>query len=183
MAKPLPQVYRICPSPPFEKRALQVLNTHGQSVLGALKRPVRALVLQNYRQRLWDHYTQPSSFCLTRCCVTSEKWYMTGCTLLGHFICNVKCMSLKSPQNKMVKSNLIISKFSDKKETVEMDELSQSVSVEMKPISEKRLFINLFLSSSVKAGFDRKCSVFFFFLSKGKWKRQIYGALTVVSVG
>lgn len=47
-----------------------------------------------------------------------------------------------------------------------MDELSRSVSVEMKPISEKRLFINLFLSSSVKAGFDRKCSVFFLFTQR-----------------
>lgn len=71
---------------------------------------------------------------------------MSGCTLLGHFICNAKCMGLKSPQNEMVKSNLIISKFSHKKETLEMDELSQNVSVEMELISEKRLFINLFLS-------------------------------------
>lgn len=68
----------------------------------------------------------------------------------------------------MVKSNLIISKFSHKKETLEMDELSQSVSVEMELISEKRLFINVFLSSSVKAGFDRKCSVGFVFLPEGK---------------
>lgn len=84
----------------------------------------------------------------------------------------------------MVKSNLIISKFSHKKETLEMDELSQSVSVEMELISEKRLFINLFLSSSVTSGFDRKCSVgSLFFFTQGKWKRQIYGALTVVSVG
>lgn len=75
-------------------------------------------------------------------------------------------MSLKSPQNEMVKPNLIISKFSHKEETLEMDGLSQSVSVEMELISEKRLSINMFLSSSVKAGFGRKCSVGFFFYPK-----------------
>lgn len=43
-----------------------------------------------------------------------------------------------------------------------MDGLSQTVSVEMKLVCERRLFINMVLASSVKTGFDRKCSAFFF---------------------
>lgn len=61
------------------------------------------------------------------------------------------------------KSNLIISKFSHRKERLEMDGLSQTVSVEMKLVSERRLFINVVLASSVKTGFDKKCSAFFFY--------------------
>lgn len=45
---------------------------------------------------------------------------------------------------------------------LEMDQLSQIVSVEMKLLSERRLFINMFLVRSVKTGFDRRCSVSFF---------------------
>lgn len=42
---------------------------------------------------------------------------------------------------------------------LETEGLSQTVSVETKLISERRLFINMFLASSVKTRFDRKCSV------------------------
>lgn len=56
--------------------------------------------------------------------------------------------------------------FPTEKETREMYGISHTLSVEMKLVCERRLFINMVLASSVKTGFDRKRSAVF--LPKGK---------------
>jgi len=61
----------------------------------------------------------------------------------------------------MGKSNLIVSKFSHKKRNARNGWVVAD-SFSGKETGLWEMFINMFLASSVKTGFDRKCSVVFF---------------------
>lgn len=97
MAKSLPQARRTCPSLKREHFESWMLADSGCWL--AVRRPVRALVLQNHGQKLWAHYAHSSSCGLARCCTSAEQWRTTGCTLFGRCSCKVTCTNLKSPQN------------------------------------------------------------------------------------